>query len=163
MANWVFVAQKTDYFTQGSPPSPLQHTWSLGVEEQYYLFWPLLVIAVAARCSAAARPVGASFALADAWARPARPSPPSCWRPTQTLNRVYFGTDTRVQALLVGAAAAALLVRDWSVLTTGGTLIRIAVGAVGRAGALPVLGLAMLAALAHFATGSAPRIPHADC
>ena len=41
-----------------------------------------------------------------------------------TLNRVYFGTDTRVQALLVGAAAAALLVRDWSVLTAGGTLIR---------------------------------------
>ena len=34
------------------------------------------------------------------------------------VNRIYFGTDTRVQALLVGAAAAALLVRDWSVLTT---------------------------------------------
>ena len=32
MANWRFVAQKTDYFTQGAPPSPLQHTWSLGLE-----------------------------------------------------------------------------------------------------------------------------------
>ena len=42
----------------------------------------------------------------------------------QDVNRVYFGTDTRVQALLVGAAAAALLVRDWSALTMSGTLIR---------------------------------------
>src|SRR5258708_7934719 len=46
VANWAFVAQRTDCFSQGTPPSPLQHTWSLGVEEQYYLFWPLLVIAV---------------------------------------------------------------------------------------------------------------------
>ena len=54
----------------------------------------------------------------------------------------------------MGAAAAALLVRDWSVLTTGGTLIRTRWRRWG-AGALSVVGLAMLAALAHYATGSA--------
>ena len=37
VANWVFVFRDTDYFTQGDPPSPLQHTWSLAVEEQYYV------------------------------------------------------------------------------------------------------------------------------
>jgi hypothetical protein len=70
------------------------------------------------------------------------------------VNRVYFGTDTRVQALLVGSAAAALLVRDWSVLTSGATLIRARWRRWG-AGALSVLGVAMLAVLAHYATGSA--------
>ena len=41
VANWSFIAQKTDYFTEGGTPSPLQHTWSLGVEEQYYIIWPV--------------------------------------------------------------------------------------------------------------------------
>ena len=83
-----------------------------------------------------------------------RPPRPSVYTSDATLNRVYFGTDTRAQALLVGAAAAALLVRDWSTLTIGGTPIRTRWGRwVARI--LPVIGLAVLAAAAHYATGSA--------
>ena len=151
VANWAFVAQKTDYFSQGSPPSPLQHTWSLGVEEQYYLFWPLLVIAVAAAFGARAR--WGVFALATVGAVGSAVAAILLASDAE-VNRVYFGSDTRVQALLVGAAAAALLVRDWSVLTTGGTLIRTR-WRRWAAGALSVLGLVMLAALTHYATGSA--------
>jgi peptidoglycan/LPS O-acetylase OafA/YrhL len=151
VANWAFVAQRTDYFSQGTPPSPLQHTWSLGVEEQYYLFWPLLVIAVVAVIGARAR--WAVFALATAGAVGSAAAA-IVLASDAGVNRVYFGTDTRVQALLVGAAAAALLVRDWSVLTAGGTLIRTR-WRRWVAGGLSVLGLAMLAALAHYATGSA--------
>jgi peptidoglycan/LPS O-acetylase OafA/YrhL len=151
VANWAFVAQQTDYFSQGSPPSPLQHTWSLGVEEQYYLGWPLLVIAVAAVFGARAR--WGVFALAAVGAVGSAVAA-VLMASDATVNRVYFGTDTRVQALLVGAAAAALLVRDWSVLTAGGTLIRTR-WRRWVAAALSALGLVGLAALAHYATGSA--------
>lgn len=150
VSNWLFVAQRTDYFAQGAPPSPLQHTWSLGVEEQYYVLWPLLLIAVAALFWAHFRL--AVFVLA-AVGVVASASAAIVLTTDATLNRIYFGTDTRAQALLVGAAAAALLVRDWSVLNDGGTLIRTRWGHV-VARILPFVGLAVLAAAAHYATGS---------
>ena len=151
MSNWAFVAQQTDYFSQGAPPSPLQHTWSLGVEEQYYLLWPLLVIAVAALFWARLRL--AVFVLATAGVV-ASAAAAIVLTTDATLNRIYFGTDTRAQALLVGAAAAALLVRDWSVLNDGGTLIRTRWGHVVAAASCRSSALAVLAAAAHYATGS---------
>jgi peptidoglycan/LPS O-acetylase OafA/YrhL len=149
VSNWVFVAQHTDYFSQGAPPSPLQHTWSLGVEEQYYILWPLLLIAVAAFFWARLRM--AVFVLASAGVV-ASAVAAIVLTTDASLNRIYFGADTRAQALLVGAAAAALLVRDWSVLNDGGTLIRTRWGHV-VARILPFIGLAVLAAAAHYATG----------
>ena len=150
VSNWAFVAQRADYFSQGAPPSPLQHTWSLGVEEQYYLLWPLLLIAVAAlfwaRLRLAVFVLSSVGVLASATAAIVLTT-------DSTLNRIYFGTDSRAQALLVGSAAAALLVRDWSVLNDGGTLIRTRWGHI-VARILPFIGLAVLGAAAHYATGS---------
>lgn len=45
LANWHFAASGTDYFTSQNATSPLQHLWSLSVEEQFYVVWPLLLIA----------------------------------------------------------------------------------------------------------------------
>jgi peptidoglycan/LPS O-acetylase OafA/YrhL/lysophospholipase L1-like esterase len=168
VANWNFVAHKTDYFSQGGTQSPLQHTWSLGVEEQYYLIWPLLLVgvvlllAVIARCrrtSATLRTVRmAVFGVASAGAL-ASAAAAMLLVSDASLDRVYFGTDTRVQALLVGAAASALVVRDWSALMAGWSLIRSRwVKWVARI--LPLLGLAALAAAVHFATGDVGQFRH---
>jgi peptidoglycan/LPS O-acetylase OafA/YrhL len=165
VANWVFVFRHTDYFTQGDTPSPLQHTWSLAVEEQYYLVWPLVLVGVAVALALLTRHRDSRpklrtvrmvvFGIAVAGA--AGSAVAACLMVSEaSLNRVYFGTDTRVQALLVGAAAAALLVRDWPSLARYGTQIR---SRWGRwiAQILPVIGVVMLGVVAHFATGTAPE------
>ncbi|MCT7657419.1 acyltransferase family protein [Mycobacterium deserti] len=150
VSNWAFVAQRTDYFAQGAPPSPLQHTWSLGVEEQYYLLWPIVIIAVALAFRSRLRL--AVFVLATAGVL-ASAAAAIVFTTETTVNRIYFGTDIRAQALLVGAAAAALLVRDWTSVTLGGPYLRTR-WARWVARILPFVGLAVLGVAAHYATGS---------
>src|SRR5277367_799141 len=163
MANWMFVANKTDYFTQGAPPSPLQHAWSLGVEEQYYIVWPLLLVAVAVVLAARARRrqgwatlggVRLTVFLLAVLGVLASAAAAILLASNATRDRVYFGTDTRAQALLVGAAASALLVGDWESLNRGWSLIRSRWGRWVARG-LPVVGLVLLGVAVHYATGSA--------
>src|SRR3954464_11210705 len=55
VANYRFAVQGTDYLAADTPPSPFQHYWSLGVEEQFYLLWPALIIGTAWVLARAAR------------------------------------------------------------------------------------------------------------
>ncbi len=103
-ANWHFIANGSNYFNQSALTSPLTHTWSLAVEEQFYLVWPLIVLGVfklwkSVRVLLMVCVVGA---LASAVEMGILYSPGD-------VNRLYYGTDTRAQSLLVGAAPAASL------------------------------------------------------
>ncbi|HVX23524.1 MAG TPA: acyltransferase family protein [Acidimicrobiales bacterium] len=106
-SNWWFIFQHVSYFAQFGPPSPLGHLWSLAIEEQFYLIWPFVVLAgmkwvhsrrtqiVIVLCAAVASAVEMAVLFAP-------------FHPT----RVYEGTDTRVFALLIGAALALALPRS---------------------------------------------------
>ena len=102
--NWHSIFVHQSYFAQFSTPSPLQHTWSLAIEEQFYLVWPLVLLVLLRYGRRAWRRVGvvltvglgvlSSILMAVLFTPGADPS------------RVYFGTDTRLFDLMAGATIA---------------------------------------------------------
>ncbi|HEX9992172.1 MAG TPA: acyltransferase family protein [Acidimicrobiales bacterium] len=107
VANWRFVAGAASYFGEAAPPSPLLHTWSLAVEEQFYLVWPL-VVGLALRWR---RPLVALAAVAGLGAAGSTVLMAALHRPLTDPSRVYLGTDTHATGLLVGALLAVGLAR----------------------------------------------------
>lgn len=103
VANWRFVLADGGYFATFGAPSPLRHAWSLAVEEQWYLLWPPVFWLLWRRLGR--RPVALLATLVGL----AVASAGLMWRWADDLDRVHYGTDTRAQALLVGAALAVLL------------------------------------------------------
>ena len=109
--NWRLAANGTDYFQATAPPSPLQHYWSLSVEEQFYAVWPLLLVASAlllGRHLGRVRAVaGTLVALIGV----------SCWLSvTVTATSqpwAYFGSQTRAWELALGALVA-VTARTWT-------------------------------------------------
>jgi len=99
VSNWNLIAQHQSYFDQFTSLSPLQHLWSLAIEEQFYLLWPLVVIACLSRSRKLLIGVTAvatvtSIGLMAFFLGEGDPS------------RSYYGTDTRAFALLIGALGA---------------------------------------------------------
>ena len=157
-ANIKLTIDGTDYFNAEAAPSPLQHYWSLAVEEQFYLVWPLLVLLLCVLVVRAHRPIRdvavpvltlivvASFA----------------WSVVQTGSdtvTAYFSPFTRAWELALGALAACLATRieklrsDLLALASWVGLAMVFVAALtfdestlfpGYAAALPVVGSALL-------------------
>ena len=108
-SNWYLIAKNQSYFARFAPPQPLDHLWSLAVEEQFYLLWPLLLMAgllfVRKRGTAAVRWLAVPTLVLAAVSVLAMLH---LYQPGTDPTRVYEGTDTRAFGLLIGAALALL-------------------------------------------------------
>ncbi|KRE37169.1 hypothetical protein ASG73_12815 [Janibacter sp. Soil728] len=105
VANWRFVLGDEAYFGQVAAPSPLRHAWSLAVEEQFYIIYPLLLVGLLAMIRRRVHLAGVLIVLSAASALLMA----LLHHPGLDPSRVYYGTDTRAHQLLVGAAVAALV------------------------------------------------------
>jgi peptidoglycan/LPS O-acetylase OafA/YrhL len=117
LSNWRSYATGGGYFASFSEPSAFKHTWSLAVEAQFYVLWPLVVVFVCRRSR------GPVLAAAGVGALVSAAAMASSFVPFGDPARAYYGTDTRIQALLVGAALAVVLaapVRPRVVAWSGG-------------------------------------------
>ena len=101
LSNWQQIGQGADYWALFSDPSPMTHLWSLAIEGQFYIVWPVVFVAVArlrrwrlwlgvVTLTGITLSAAALMFLYDA----------------SNVNRAYIGSDTRVSAILLGALAA---------------------------------------------------------
>lgn len=102
--NWWLIYHEVSYFESFGPPSPFGHYWSLAVEEQFYLLWPIALLVLLRLVPSRGR--AAAWMLAGAAASALLMA--LLYSPGDDPSRVYYGSDTRVFGLLVGAALAAV-------------------------------------------------------
>ena len=173
--NWREVLTKQSYWDAFTAPSPLQHMWSLAIEEQFYLIWPLVVIAVLAVRRSARAVLAVALSLGAACAMFTVVA--AVHHADQRL--LYYSTMSRAPALLMGAAFAALVATRGPVSSRAGRIALEAAAVAGAAylavewshqagdslslyrGPLLLCGLAaalVVAAVAHPRTGPLARV-----
>jgi peptidoglycan/LPS O-acetylase OafA/YrhL len=149
VSNWFFVAQSTDYFATDIAANPVLHFWSLSVEEQFYLAWPVVLLLLVRVTRASDRSRRGRRLLQGTIAVVALASMATALSlaPDQ-LSRAYYGTDTRAYQLLAGALLA----------LAPGLLTRLSSRAEVRR-LLPVMALAGVLALGLLATSLVDLAP----
>ena len=104
--NWWLVFRQTDYFDSISRPPLLQHTWSLGVEAQFYLIWPLILLLILRYFGKNKISSAALFIAAVSGITLLIVSYQVDAASASQISHVYFGTDTHSIGLFLGAALA---------------------------------------------------------
>ena len=158
--NWHQIATQSNYFAATGPVSPLQHTWSLAIEEQFYILWPTSLLAaiwVTRRILRRRRPtdrrvLGTLLAITVILALASAVETLILFRGGAGVNRVYYGTDTRAVSLLTGASLAfALAIFRPPDATRPGAAPAKGSGVLGWGA---VLALCAVLAMMHYADGS---------
>lgn len=103
VTNWYLIVVDASYFDVVGRPLALQHLWSLAVEEQFYLVWPLLVLGMLRLFRGRLGPMAV---LIGAGAAGSALLMAALYEPGLDPSRVYYGTDTRASGLLLGALVA---------------------------------------------------------
>jgi peptidoglycan/LPS O-acetylase OafA/YrhL len=104
--NWWLVANEQDYFESIGRPPLLQHTWSLAVEAQFYLVWPLILYFILKKFGKKHIPVAALSIAAASGIALLLVSVSIDAANASKVSHVYFGTDTHSIGLFLGAALA---------------------------------------------------------
>lgn len=160
--NWHEIATQSNYFAATGPVSPLQHTWSLAIEEQFYLIWPTLLLAgiwFTRRALRRNRPtddrlLGALLVMSATLALASAVEEGILFHGGAGVNRVYYGTDTRAVSLLTGASLAFVLAIFRRPDSSGQT--RPPASGSGALGWAALLALSVVVAMMHFADGASP-------
>ena len=114
ITNWVYIGREIPYFESFARPPLLRHLWSLAVEEQFYLVWPLILwglLSLTRNRETKKLPHLAVPMLLAAGA--ATWLMMALYSPLDDPARVYYGTDTRAAGFLVGAALAMVWHPTW--------------------------------------------------
>jgi peptidoglycan/LPS O-acetylase OafA/YrhL len=108
VSNWHFIFGSSNYFNLSAQPSPLQHMWSLSIEEQFYIVWPpvVLVLLHLGRRLRPSRRLWPVLAVSVAGAIASAIDMRLAYQGGASVMRLYEGTDTRCQDILIGAALA---------------------------------------------------------
>ncbi|MGH9080046.1 MAG: acyltransferase family protein, partial [Acidimicrobiales bacterium] len=108
VSNWHFIFGGSDYFNVTAQPSPLQHMWSLSIEEQFYIVWPpvALLLLRLGRHFRPSRRLWPIFGVAVLGAIASAIDMRLSYQGGASITRLYEGTDTRCQDILIGAALA---------------------------------------------------------
>jgi peptidoglycan/LPS O-acetylase OafA/YrhL len=141
VSNWQLIFGDVSYFARFAPPGPLNHLWSLAIEEQFYLVWPFVLLLGVKVVREKPLPSGVRPRLAVATLLLALVSVVLMgvlYKPSLDPSRVYYGTDTRAFELLFGAALA-------MVWPSRKLSPRIAAGARNTLDGLGVAGLVVIA------------------
>lgn len=136
VSNWWLIANGQSYFEFISRPPLLQHLWSLAIEEQFYLLWPVCVLLLMWRVGRRGLGITALVLSLVSTLWMALLSVQRGY-PEADPSRIYFGTDTHCMGLLLGAALAAFW-QPW----TAGPLTRRANAAMALLGVLSCAGVA---------------------